>query len=98
MIGDLAAARAAAVAADPRHARIETIRLLCDCQAGAPIAHRRHGGPLGICDYTPNPIGPPVYLCPSCRRFFPWCRGAASDRPELCDDCWADASEGDTTP
>lgn len=50
----------------------------------------------------PNPIGPPVYMCPRCRRFFPWCQGAASeDNPEFCDDCWADAAdarEGATAP
>ena len=54
---------------------------------------------MGICDYTPSPLGPPVYLCPRCRRFFPWCQGAASeDNPEFCDDCWADAREGATAP
>lgn len=59
---------------------------------------RRHGAPLGVCDYTPSPLGPPVYMCPSCRRFFPWCHGAASDdNPEFCDDCWA-AARGDDTP
>lgn len=99
---DLATSSAAAVAADPRHILLSTIKLLCSCQAGdtAPAAHRyrRHEAPLGICDYMPSPLGPPVYLCPRCRRFFPWCQGAASDdNPEFCDDCWA-AARGDDTP
>ena len=101
---NVATARAAAAAADPRHVRIETIRLLCVCAAGTDPRDRRYqrrDAALGICDYTPSPLGPPVYLCPGCRRFFPWCQGAASeDNPELCDDCWAKArgTEGATAP
>lgn len=104
MIGDVHAARAAATAVDPRHVLLSTIRLLCVCEAGADPrvrSHRRADTPLGICDYTPSPLGPPVYLCPGCRRFFPWCQGAASeDNPEFCDDCWAKArgTEGATAP
>ena len=97
---DLATSRAAAVAADPRHVLLSTIKLLCSCQASNGSDRRRRWGFVdGICDYMPSPLGPPVYLCPRCRRFFPWCQGAASeDNPEFCDDCWAAAREGATAP
>lgn len=99
MIGDLASARAAATAADPRHVRIETIKLLCTCASSAGHDRRRWSSGGGVCDFMANPIGPPVYLCPGCRRFFPWCQGAASeDNPEFCDDCWADTCEGASAP
>ena len=100
--GPMVRAVAAAVAADPRHVRIATIKLLCDCEAGADHPAKGYRGadrPLGVCDYVPSPLGPPVYMCPGCRRFWPWCQGAASeDNPEFCDDCWADAREGATAP
>ena len=38
-----------------------------------------------------------IYRCRTCLRFVPWCIGAADDRPDDCDDCWARAhaqSEG----
>lgn len=33
------------------------------------------------------------FLCARCRRRVPWCFGAADDRPELCDDCWAEGTD-----
>jgi hypothetical protein len=40
-----------------------------------------------------------VFRCPTCRRFVPWCFGAADDRPDDCDACWGAAhSNHDAAP
>jgi len=40
-----------------------------------------------------SPLGPMLYRCATCRRLVPWCFGAADDRPDECDDCWAAAHQ-----
>jgi len=33
------------------------------------------------------------YTCPRCKRFVPFCYGAADDHSELCDDCWGQVTK-----
>lgn len=33
------------------------------------------------------------YECESCGCLQPWCKGAADDYPEICDDCWGLAEQ-----
>jgi len=45
---------------------------------------------------TRNPNGDGLggpFLCPHCGRWVPEEQGAADDRPEACDDCWARLEE-----
>lgn len=30
-----------------------------------------------------------VFTCDLCERLMPWCMGAADDRPDVCDECYA---------
>lgn len=32
-----------------------------------------------------------TFICLTCERITPHCRGAADNRPDDCDDCWAGA-------
>jgi hypothetical protein len=38
------------------------------------------------------------YTCPGCRRFVPYCYGAADEHAELCDDCASVACREHTLP
>lgn len=31
------------------------------------------------------------FRCEKCRGKYPWCFGMADEKPEYCDQCWADA-------
>lgn len=35
------------------------------------------------------------YRCKWCKRWVPWCFGAADDLPLHCDDCWVKAHKED---
>lgn len=32
---------------------------------------------------------PHIFTCCRCHKLTAWCRGAADDMPDACDDCWA---------
>jgi hypothetical protein len=56
---------------------------LVQCTCGGELCRRSSTG--SELAYTKR------YRCLKCRRYVPWCFGAADDKPELCDDCWAEA-------
>lgn len=46
-----------------------------------------------ICRNTAGDKVARVFRCAGCKRFVPWCFGAADDLPDHCDDCWAKRHE-----
>lgn len=75
---------------------VEQIRAICGgcflCAVDTPASAATER--LGLLPFTL------IYRCPTCRRFVPWCYGAADDMPEDCDRCWdaAHATRDDAAP
>ena len=92
-------------AARPVAATLEAVRLMCVCGGG--ICGDAGDEYVELPDWLDDlgwyparrpTMGPLLYRCPGCRRLVPWCLGAADDKPELCDDCWAEAVDLATAP
>jgi hypothetical protein len=51
--------------------------------------------PPRACHYSRSPIfcsgcePGALFECNICGRLMPWCKGAADDLPDSCDDCWS---------